>query len=414
VLEAAPQLGGRIGTEHVEGALVDTGAQFIGPATPYTNITRLVADLGLSGELQETSHHAALVGRGRVHAYRYGSASDFFKLPVISLASKMRIMGAFGEVKRHSAELDFHALEKAASLDDEDITHYVPRIAGRDVLDHLIQPLVGVFYYYPCDGISRVILLTVLHGLGELGSFALRGGNGRFSQALAAGLDVTSDAPVHKVALRKNGSASVSWREKGAEKTESADLVVMAAPGDIAAGICKGISSEEAEFLASVRYTPCVMMACATTRLFGDRVYGAAIAASESALLAGVTFEQNKSPDRPAPGEGLTLAFLNPASSEALLAAPEADIVTRTAAEIDRFWPGHRAATRWNRVYRHSRATPLFGVSSVRRLKAFLERPAPSRGIVFCGDYLSGPHLEGAVTSGLKAAAEARRQLSGD
>ncbi|MCA1596758.1 MAG: FAD-dependent oxidoreductase, partial [Chloroflexi bacterium] len=59
---------------------------------------------------------------------------------------------------------------------------------------------------------------------------------------------------------------------------------------------------------------------------------------------------------------------------------------------------------RWTHLFRHRKATPFFGVGSIGRLKGFLERPDPTPHLYFCGDYLCGPHMEGAITSGLRAA----------
>jgi oxygen-dependent protoporphyrinogen oxidase len=62
---------------------------------------------------------------------------------------------------------------------------------------------------------------------------------------------------------------------------------------------------------------------------------------------------------------------------------------------------GHVTSTH---VQRWAQALPVFDVGHLQKLKTFAEQPIERAGLVFAGDYLGGPFIEGAVTSGYAAA----------
>jgi predicted NAD/FAD-dependent oxidoreductase len=62
-------------------------------------------------------------------------------------------------------------------------------------------------------------------------------------------------------------------------------------------------------------------------------------------------------------------------------------------------------------VHRWPAMLPQFGAGSLRLLARFQARMARSPRLAFAGDYLVGPHAEGALTSGMRAATEIARGL---
>jgi oxygen-dependent protoporphyrinogen oxidase len=62
-------------------------------------------------------------------------------------------------------------------------------------------------------------------------------------------------------------------------------------------------------------------------------------------------------------------------------------------------------------VHRWPRMLPRFRPGYLPKLASFLMRTERSPRIAFAGDYLIGPTLEGALTSGMRAASEVLRSL---
>ena len=79
--------------------------------------------------------------------------------------------------------------------------------------------------------------------------------------------------------------------------------------------------------------------------------------------------------------------------------------------------PALGAARRWPQSFEGPRRgvgkgmLPQFGAGFLQRLARFLARMDRSPRLAFAGDYLVGPHAEGALTSGMRAATEIARAL---
>ena len=65
------------------------------------------------------------------------------------------------------------------------------------------------------------------------------------------------------------------------------------------------------------------------------------------------------------------------------------------------------------RVVRWRELLPLFHPGYLPRLDSFLSRADRSPRLAFAGDYLVAPCVEGALTSGMRAASEVARDLGG-
>jgi protoporphyrinogen/coproporphyrinogen III oxidase len=67
-----------------------------------------------------------------------------------------------------------------------------------------------------------------------------------------------------------------------------------------------------------------------------------------------------------------------------------------------RYDPSPRAL--FQRLYRVEEALPEFDVGHFGRLQSFARGEIEEPGLAFAGDYLGGPFIEGAITSGESAA----------
>jgi protoporphyrinogen oxidase len=114
-------------------------------------------------------------------------------------------------------------------------------------------------------------------------------------------------------------------------------------------------------------------------------------------------------PGAPAPeGKELALVTAGDPWSRAHLEAPDEIVEKDLVGLLQRLHPGSSAAVSFVTVRRHRQASPRFDVGQYREIARFrkLQRElrAAGRRLYFAGDYLVDPSLEGAVTSGFRAA----------
>ena len=90
------------------------------------------------------------------------------------------------------------------------------------------------------------------------------------------------------------------------------------------------------------------------------------------------------------------------------LEAPDEIVEKDLIGVLQRLHPGSGSAVSFATVWRHREAFPRFEVGRYREIARFrkIQRDLRARGrrLYFAGDYLVDPCLEGAVTSGVRAA----------
>ena len=105
---------------------------------------------------------------------------------------------------------------------------------------------------------------------------------------------------------------------------------------------------------------------------------------------------------------------MNGPLSQALQSAPD-EVLTGLLREDIASWGGPYAIGDpeiFAQIYRWPQALPEFEVGHFHRLQAFANRAIERGGpIVYAGDYLGGPFIEGAIVSGEAAAARLLTRL---
>ncbi len=141
IVEKSSRLGGKINTLHKEGFVIERGPDsFLARKYP---IIQLSKDLGLENELTGTNPKAKrsyILHQGKLHPMPPGlvlgiptEISPFVKTRLISMAGKAR------------AAMDF-ILPRKADGEDESLGHFLERRLGKEVLQHIAEPLLAGIY----------------------------------------------------------------------------------------------------------------------------------------------------------------------------------------------------------------------------------------------------------------------------
>jgi protoporphyrinogen/coproporphyrinogen III oxidase len=155
VLEGSPRLGGKLSVSEVGGVAVDAGAEALLARRPEG--VGLIADLGLAGELETPgTTSAGIWTRGRIRALPrrqfMGVPADFDELADTGILSG-------GGLVRARQDL---SLPDTASDADESVTSRVGGRFGHEVVDRLVEPLLGGVYAGRCEDLSFEATLPAL------------------------------------------------------------------------------------------------------------------------------------------------------------------------------------------------------------------------------------------------------------
>lgn len=276
VYESSLEVGGKLRVEELEGLSLDVGAESLLAVRPEA--VELAKSVGLRASIENpTTMSAAVVSGGQLRPIPTGLISgiptDLRALAasdVISLPGLMRI------------PLD-HVLPRTTISGDVSVGDYVATRMGREVVDRLVEPMLGGVYAGRAEELSLEMAVPALFRLarkerslivaakevrktGAAPSGARRGpvfagiagGVGRLPLAVADKLErkgVTIDRGVQVTSIRRTAKG---WRVltnlKGDRQGRTVDAVVLAVPAPTAAKLLRKVNSTAASALDTVGY----------------------------------------------------------------------------------------------------------------------------------------------------------------
>lgn len=266
VLEGSPRIGGKLRLAEVGGVSVDVGAEAMLNRRPEA--VGLATDVGLEADLV----HPATISAG---LWNRGSL----------VPMPRTLMGIPTDVRALSAALSrqgviragLDAVLPATSLDgDVSIGHLVEERLGKEVVDRLVEPLLGGVYAGQARSLSaraavpqivallgrdRSLVKAAAQAIGGAPSdvpvFAgIAGGVGRLPEAVAraSGATVRTTATVRDLAHRAGGGWTVVVGETRDPVLEHADAVVLATPAPATARLLSDVAPHAALELARTEY----------------------------------------------------------------------------------------------------------------------------------------------------------------
>ncbi|WP_409468969.1 protoporphyrinogen oxidase [Streptomyces sp. HC307] len=281
VLEASDRVGGKLLPGEIAGVRVDLGAESMLARRPEA--VTLAHEAGLTDRLQPpATASASLWTRGALRPMPKG-----------------HVMGVPGTASALSGVLSdegLHRIERDADLprtevgDDVAVGEYVAARLGREVVDRLVEPLLGGVYAGDAYRISMRSAVPQLfqaarthtsltEGVREIQAGAaaaqqsgpvfmgIRGGVGSLPLAVAEsvrarGGEIVTGTPVTE--LRREPAAG--WRIVAGDRVLHADAVIVAAPAPAAAGLLRAEAPAAAAELAAVEYASMALVTLAYRR----------------------------------------------------------------------------------------------------------------------------------------------------
>jgi oxygen-dependent protoporphyrinogen oxidase len=422
VLEGSPRLGGKLAVSEVGGVAVDSGAEALLARRPEG--TGLIGELGMSGQLEVPgTTSAGIWTRGSIRSLPrrqfMGVPADIGELAGTGILSEEGLARAAQEPSLPGGE----------QVEDVSVTGMVGGRFGAELVDRLVEPLLGGVYAGRCDDLSFSATLPALaeaaRGRTSLTEAAaslipapsgrgaepdrpqvpdqpprpvfttLAGGLGILPEALAAasGAVVRTGAMVRELVRTRAG-----WRltvgSAHAPEAVDADAVIIAVPGIPASRLLAGVADSAAAALGEIRYASMAIVTLAyPVTAFPQALTGSGflVPAVDGRAIKAVTFSTVKWPHlrTSQPDLHIVRCSVGRLGEDAVLQRDDAELAALAAADLADA-TGVRGRPADVRVSRWGGGLPQYSVGHLDRVARIRAGIASQPGLAICGAAYDG------------------------
>ncbi|MET0779322.1 MAG: NAD(P)/FAD-dependent oxidoreductase [Candidatus Saccharimonadales bacterium] len=413
IIEKDDRLGGRMRSEVSGNIAIEMGAGFITNA--YTNVRAFLASTGLGVQLYGQRGSSGILRGGKVAVVNPGTILGG---GVLSWRAKLRAVAVLMTVLIGWRQLDFQEPWRAAKYDTQSVAELLRGRAGNELLERVVQPILNSYFYWSPERTSAAVLLVIGKAMLRGGTYKLRGGLQQIPQRAAEGSRTLIGHAVTRVQRNPTGVYDVTVEHEGKLRKLQADGVVCATTASVVSKIIPDLSDRQQAFFSSVEYSSTVVVAQTFKKEQARGTQGLAFPRKEGSAVAVVTVSPE--PDTLGRGPKLSVVKIYASGAEGALLCRQPDkaiITTLTAAMAPVrkavLYEGAKPISTY--VQRWHEALPIFEAGRAKQLEAFMngEVEDPNHALVFAGDYIGGPFIEGAFTSGVMAADRLEQRISG-
>jgi oxygen-dependent protoporphyrinogen oxidase len=437
VLEASDRLGGKLYADEIAGVPVDLGAEAMLARRPEA--VRLARDVGIGDQLEPpATARAALWTRGRLRPMPRGHI-----MGVPGDLGPLSASGVLSPAGLARLPLD-HVLPRTEIGEDVAIGEYVAARLGREVVDRLVEPLLGGVYAGNAYQISlraavpqlyqaargRRSLIEAVRAMQRRTDAAaqdapvfmgVRGGVGRLPLAVAdacreAGADIRTGTEVRELRRIPSGWQVVA-QGTGGRTLLDADAVVLAVPAPAAARLLGAESPVAAAELGTVEYASVALVTMAFRRrdlLNMPDGSGFLVPPVDRQTIKASTFSSRKWGwlDEAGGDTFVLRTSVGRYGEETDLAWDDTDLVRLSREDLAEA-AGITAAPVAARVTRWDGGLPQYPVGHLDRVARIREQIAKLPGMSVCGAVYEGVGIPACVASARRAADEVLRTLAG-
>ncbi len=409
VLEAGPEPGGKVRSEHVDGFTFDRAAN--GWLDNEPAMQRLLERLNLGQQLIQgpVGDPRYVVHQGQMVALP-SKPQGLVGSPLLSIGAKLRLIWELF----------------APGFDgEESIGQFMRRRIGPQPTERLVQPFVTGIYAGDVDHLSMQACFPVLKELeSKHGSLwravrkqgrpipgrltSLRGGSGELGQALAARNTVLFNHRAIEISHNQG-----QWTVVSDQGTHHADALVLAGPGHAMAQL-QGLDPTLAGTMGAIPYAP-VAVVCQGLPKDGwapPKGFGVLVPKAEKLGILGTLFSSSIFPSR-APADGIILRTLVGGALFPRQAALESDALLEIVRRDNAKLLGPLPKPRVTRVYKHARAIPQYTLGHTGRVAAVREASQAHPGLFVTGNHLDGVAVKSCASAGEKLAGAVIDYLQG-
>ncbi|WP_204043533.1 protoporphyrinogen oxidase [Acrocarpospora phusangensis] len=428
VLEGGSRIGGKLHASEVAGVLIDAGAESMLARRPEGR--ELVASIGLADRLVDPgTTRSSILSRGELRPMPAGQ--------VMGVPSDLDALAASGILSADGlARVPMDRVLPATPLDaDVSVAEYVTARMGEEIVDRLVEPLLGGVYAGRADRLSLDATMpaiaaaarkerSLLRAAEDLVAAApknagpvfttLDGGLGGLPPALAEASGAQVRTGVMVRGLRR---APAGWRlVTGPTRDEAvveADAVVLAVPAAPAARLLSHDVPAAAAELARIEYASMAIITLAYARDAAPSLPGGSgylVPPVEGRAVKAVTFSTSKWPYLAEAGVVLVRCSIGRVGEERLLQRDDAELVALATAELAET-AGLRGVPIDSRVSRWGGGLPQYHVGHLDRVARVFAAVAEQPGLAVCGAAYDGLGVPATVGTARRAASRILEHL---
>lgn len=405
VLEGSSRVGGKLRLGEVGGLTLDLGAESILARRPEG--LDLVHAVGLADKVVHPETITAAI-------WTHGALRPM-PPTVMGIPADPAALAASGIADMPEPRI--------LPVPDEDVSvaDFVTARLGRDVLDRLVEPLLGGVYAGHTDQLSLRATTPQIAALGEdlLTAAAehraqqtatgpvfagLVGGVGQLPAAVAAtsGIEVRLDATVRAVARTSEG-----WRVSVGPTTDvevlEVDAVVVAAPAPAAARLLAEEAPDAAFALAAIDYASMAIVTFVLDDAVVPEGSGFLVPPVDGTFIKAATVSSRKWGWVGESGRTVIRTSVGRAGETTLLQHDDGDLADRALADLRSAFgtlpdPVDRVVQRWGG------GLPQYDVGHLDRVETVERSVAGVRGLEVCGAAYRGVGIPAVIASGRAAA----------
>lgn len=452
VLEGSPRLGGKLAVSEVAGIAVDEGAEALLTRRPEG--LELIREVGLGDQLVTPgTTSSAIWTRG---AMRPLPQRQFMGVPAdLADLARSGVLSEEGLVRARQ-DLDLPATERSG---DVAVAAYVGARFGRELVDRLVDPLLGGVYAGRSEDLSFEATLPPLaaasrshRSLAQAAESLLPappqeavpdgpGSQGPESRGvppqgrppvfatladglgtLPAAVGAASGAVIRtRSTVRELARTTAGWRlvagSAAAPEEIHADAVVLAVPARPAARLLAGVAGAPAAALGSIDYASMAIVTLAFPRSAfpaqglpaaqGSARSGYLVPAVDRHAVKAVTFSTVKWPHLVDPAEPVDVirCSIGRIGEDRLLQRDDDELAALAAADLAEA-TGVRGAPLDARVTRWGGALPQYTVGHLDRVAAIRSGAGAQPGLAICGAAFDGVGIPACVATARAAAGQ--------
>ena len=445
VLEGSPRLGGKLSVSEIAGTAVDEGAEALLVTRPEG--TALIAEAGLADQRANPGPTSSAI-------WTLGALRPLPRRQFMGVPSDMTELSRSGVLSDEGVARAREDLELPPTTRDGDasVAGYIGARLGAEVVDRLVDPLLGGVYAGRSAELSFDATLPALAAASrrhaslaeaarsllppQAGSPGTRAGGPVFT-TLTGGLGMLPDylaklsgAEVRTGAVaRELAPAGRGWRltvgSAAAPRQVEADAVILAVPARPAGRLLAGVPGASAAVTAfgQISYASMAIVTLAYPRsafpapgLAGLGWSGYLVPAVDRRAVKAVTFSTVKWPHLAGasadPDLEIVRCSVGRIGEEALLQHADDELAVLAAAELTAA-TGVRGGPVATRVTRWGGALPQYTVGHLDRVAAIRSAVAAQPGLAVCGAAYDGVGVPACVATARAAAGQVLTFLAG-